>query len=78
MYNFVFIILLKSNIYIFGILFFSFRRGEFRGESGRRRQLSSSRPMSSTGDYADLFTLLGIPKSEEGQVLINELIISSK
>ena len=48
------------------ILFFF--RGEFRGESGRRRQLSSSRPMSSMGDYADLFTLLGLPKSDEGQV----------
>jgi len=62
-----------SPIMIFSTLPYSrsskLARGEFRGESGRRRQLSSSRPMSSTGDYADLFTLLGIPKSEEGQVV---------
>ena len=43
-------------------------RGDFRGDSGRRRQASGSRPLSSIGDYPDLYTMLGLPKPEEGQV----------
>lgn len=42
--------------------------GEFRGESGRRRHTSGSRPISSAGEYPNFYAMLGLPKPEEGQV----------
>ena len=51
-------------------------RGDFRGESGRRRHASGVRPMSSSGDYPDLYSQLGLPKPGEGQVRTSLLLLA--